>query len=253
MSLLRANYDFMTEKMYENLFIDDTPFYVENFVYNPECLATWKDVEICCNQPWQPGYLMDPNKGKVIPDGHEWACHGKTKERFDMLYNQGGVCFLDYGEHNEETNELMGFFEDKFNVNARGFLQAHLEPMTGYGLHCDARETMGIFIVQIEGRTDWKIYNNRLSSLVNVDHPVHMAFNSKRESGETQKLFDERLKLVIDVRMNPGDLIYIPHRMYHHATPFERRLSLSIPCFAREQGDKPEIDRRYYRIDKSLI
>lgn len=249
MSKLKADYSIFTEDVYMSLFLEDKPFLFRNFVKNPECLATWEDVEYCCNNGWNPGYTMHPDDGKVIADGSEWVFHRETKDRFDALHNNGAVCLLNYGEYSEETNELMGFFEDKFNVNAKAFIQAHLVGINGYGLHCDARETMGIFILQIEGNSEWKVYNNRLSSLFDTEHPLHRKFVSNYENGELKDLFDNKMNLILEDVLRPGDLLYIPHRMYHHAVSKSRRISLSIPCFIREPNAKPNVDRRYYRLN----
>jgi ribosomal protein L16 Arg81 hydroxylase len=253
MSKLKANYHYFNDEILLDLFIKDSPFLIRNFVENPECLATWEDVEKCFHNPFLAGYLMHPTKGKILDDGSEWEFHRNAKNRFDILHEGGGVCILDYGEYNEETNELMGFFEDKFNVNARTFIQTHLHGMSGYGLHADARETMGIFILQVEGLTEWKIYDNRFTSLVDQEHPLYLEVFNRYNSGELKEKIDEKMNLVLEKVLTPGDLIYIPHRMYHHAVPSQRRISLSIPCFIREPDKKPDVDRRFYRIDKSRL
>jgi Cupin superfamily protein len=259
MSKLKANWGSFNEEILLNLFVDDHPFIIRKFVENPESLATWQDVEECCNNPCSPGYIMHPQRGKVVSNGSEWNFQPNVKDRFDALHNGGGVCLLDYGEHSEETNELMGFFEDKFNVDAKSFLQIQLDGMPGYGLHCDSRKTMGIFILQIDGSTDWRVYNNRLSGLYDHEGQSHWDLILKNQLGEgiefgykkdgrLHDLFQKRLNLIIEDVLNPGDLIYIPHCMYHHAIPNKKRISLSIPCFIRDPQEKPAVDRRYYRL-----
>jgi hypothetical protein len=250
MSKLKANWGSFNEEVLLNLFVDDHPFVIKKFVENPESLATWQDVEECCNNPCSPGYIMHPQHGKLVSNGSEWNFQPNVKDRFDALHNGGGVCLLDYGEHSEETNELMGFFEDKFNVDAKTFLQVQLDGMPGYGLHCDSRETMGIFILQIYGTTNWRVYNNRLSGL--YDHKgqseIDLIIKNQKDT-KLHDLFKSRLKLILEDVLTPGDLIYIPHCMYHHAIPSERRISLSIPCFIKQKEDENVVDRRYYRLN----
>jgi len=236
--------DFFDEQ-FENLILHDKPFIVRDFYDDPSKLATWKDVEEVCNNGNYPGYIMHPQIGKIIADGGEWNFHPNVKDRFDCILNGGGACILHYDAHNAHTNELAKFFEDRFNVDARFFLQAQLHPMDGYGLHSDDRNTVAIFIVQIEGTTSWKVYDNRQSSLFDNEHPRSKDFFVKYKNDEG---LYSKMDLVLEETLYPGDLIYIPHRMYHWAVPSEKRISLSIPCSAREEGNKPHVNRGWYRL-----
>ena len=89
------------------------------------------------------------------------------------------------------------------------------------------------FIIQVEGQTHWRVYNNRCSNIVGkrFDYPEH-----------------DFLDCAIDVIMSPGDMLYIPARCYHQAQPHEKRLSVSIPMQHMYPHLKP-MDRHYYEIN----
>ena len=60
------------------------------------------------------------------------------------------------------------------------------------------------------------------------------------------KTYEEEENLgppIIDVILNPGDILYIPKMMYHKADPFEKRVSISIPCVPGTP-----MDRNYFEL-----
>lgn len=77
----------------------------------------------------------------------------------------------------------------------------------GYGSHFD---TQNVFACHIAGTKTWHIYEGR-------------AVNASDHSGGNRESFSEahheqaKGKLVAEVTMNPGDLLYIPHGLYHDA------------------------------------
>ena len=93
------------------------------------------------------------------------------------------------------------------------------------------------FIIQVEGETDWTVYNNRCAWAVKRAHrPVFL--DGKDTDG---------LDIALQHRLKPGDMLYIPARSYHHAEPDSKRLSVSIPLEHNAVDIKPT-DRAYYKL-----
>lgn len=69
-----------------------------------------------------------------------------------------------------------------------------------------------VFAVQVEGEKTWRLYENR------ADAPVDFPF----EDAESRRWFAEtRGKLMTEVRMRPGDVLYLPRGWYHDALATE--------------------------------
>lgn len=69
-----------------------------------------------------------------------------------------------------------------------------------------------VFAVQVEGEKTWRLYENRADAP--VEFPVGDA-ESRRWFAET------RGKLMTEVRMRPGDVLYLPRGWYHDAITTE--------------------------------
>jgi lysine-specific demethylase/histidyl-hydroxylase NO66 len=68
------------------------------------------------------------------------------------------------------------------------------------------------FAVQLEGEKTWRLYENRAEAPVN--YPL--------EDAEVRRWFAEtRGKLMTEVRMRPGDVLYLPRGQYHDAMTTE--------------------------------
>ncbi len=69
-----------------------------------------------------------------------------------------------------------------------------------------------VFAVQVEGEKTWRLYENR------ADAPVSFPV----DDAETRRWFAEtRGKLMTEVRMRPGDVLYLPRGWYHDALATE--------------------------------
>jgi bifunctional lysine-specific demethylase and histidyl-hydroxylase MINA len=77
-----------------------------------------------------------------------------------------------------------------------------------FGPHCDVHE---VFAVHCHGEKVWNIYENREDTPIN--HPSFQFADSERERRAG--------KVAEQVRMQPGDLLYIPRGRYHDALASE--------------------------------
>ena len=236
MSTLKVNTQSLIEHSYK-LYKNDYSFVIDNFIENVDCIMSVTDLEFCLNNPNHSGYIVH-QEDKMISGGGEYNFHPNVGERFDALHGGLGICLTNYGEYSQETNDLVGIFEQIFDVNAKLYLQVNLNSTkVGYGLHVDDRVTMGIFIIQIEGYADWKVFKNRQSCLYAQD---------RRHDCEID---ENDLEIDLYHRLLPGQLLYIPHRAFHIAKPSSRRVSLSVPCFPRNSNSVPDYDRNFYKLN----
>ena len=92
------------------------------------------------------------------------------------------------------------------------------------------------FIIQTYGETDWVVFDNRISQLLD-----------SYDVGTVDELTP-----IVEVRLKPGDMLYLPSRIYHCAYPDEPRLSMSIPCMPlgplNRSGDVLTLDKNYYKL-----
>ena len=227
-----------------NLLTDDKPHFFKQLLKNPSELLTWDDVEKCMNTPALYNFeMIDQYNNKIdIPQAKKaWTWDRLVQDKafmFDQLHKGAGLVIMNYGYYSEKTNHLLRIFETMFQVNAAIHVYGGLQGSKSFGIHDDYPCN---FIIQVEGTTKWKVYNNRISYL----------YKTGMMNG---KLKDEDLELAIEVELQPGDALYIPSRMYHKAMPDGKRLSMSIPCWNRFATDPldNQADRNYYRINHDI-
>ena len=216
-----------------NLALHERAMFLPQWIDNPSDLITWDDIEQCMNNPILHHLeLIDPENRKLPFDRNFLA--KEKRFLFDALHNDHGLVITEFGHYNEKTKKLLKFFEETFDVHCAIHVYCGLtSKATSFKIHCDSPTN---FIIQVEGKCHWKIYENRMSNLIDFScsHP--------------EEIDERELTTVVDEILSPGDGVLIPPRQYHLAMPMERRISLSIPCWPRNRKKKPEIDRNYYRL-----
>jgi ribosomal protein L16 Arg81 hydroxylase len=227
--VLNLNFD-------HNLLLEDKPAFFKNAFPDVLNFVTWDDIEDCVNRPGLFGAeLINYNNDKLSAStGYDFV---KEKQfLFDKINRGYGLVLINYGFYNQKARDLLTFFENNFDVNASIHVYCGLSSSKSFKIHSDEPSN---FILQVEGRCHWRVYENRMSHL--IDWPAQ-----KMDIDESQ------LRVAIDVTMEPGDVLYIPQRQYHCAFPEDRRISMSIPCFSRKKNDKPSVDRNFYRINREI-
>ena len=227
-----------------NLLVNDKPHFFKQLLANPGELLAWQDVENCMNNPYLYDFeMIDSNGLKVdIPRSTKAWMYGKTAQNkkflFEKFHQGNSLIIMNYGFYNEKTNHLLDIFERMFDVNSAIHVYCGLTDSKSFTIHDDYPCN---FIIQVEGTTRWKVYNNRISYMYKV-------------GTMNNQLNDTELDVAIDVELSPGDALYIPSRMYHCAYPTGKRLSMSIPCWNRFPTDPEEnrIDRNMYRINPNV-
>ena len=221
-----------------NFLWEDRAYHFPKLLANPLQFLTWGDVEYCANNPaFYEFEMIDHENNKVNIDRHvrSWV-YDKTVQDARQLVshiNHGHTfIIMNYGFHSRETQELLKTFESIFAIDCAIHVYGGKEGSKSFNIHDDYPSN---FIIQVEGETEWKIYKNRISSML--------------QTGFLQdQIREENLEVDLHVTLQPGDALYIPSRAYHCAFPTGERLSMSIPCWTRMPNSTQTSDRNYYPI-----
>lgn len=222
-----------------NFIYDDRGYYFPQLIKNPSEFLTWKDVEICLNNPTLFEFeLIDHASNKVNIDRYvrAWVPDKKVQDSCQMInhVNHGHtIIIMNYGYYSRKTQELLNVFERIFDIDGAIHVYGGLQGSKSFKIHDDYPSN---FIIQVEGTTEWKIFKNRISSLYKTGTQQHI-------------LREDLLEVDVEVVLNPGDALYIPSRAYHCAYPTGKRLSMSIPCWPKMPGSNQSADRNYYRLN----
>ena len=224
-----------------NLDYEDKGHFFKKLIQNPNDFLTWDDVEYCINKPELFEFeLIDKYNNKIEIPVHKktWIYYKPVYDKQFIIDHVNSGCTLvipNYGSYSNKTYELCNTFEKLFDVHAAIHVYCGLSGSQSFSIHDDYPANV---IIQVEGKTRWKIFKNRISYMY-------------RTGRMNNKLTEDQLEVEIDVELEPGDALYIPSRAYHVAYPTEKRLSMSIPCWNRIPTDPPEtaLDRRYYKIN----
>ena len=216
--------------------IDDAPQYWQGVIKDPEYYATYNDVEYCLNNPqfFDIQFIDRISNTFIQLPVHERCWSRPHMEQSDVVecWNHGhNVIINNFDQIDRKRQQIMQSVEETFpHVRASMHIYAGTRDCKSFKIHEDFANN---FIVQIDGETHWRVYNNRASNIVGQSHEWNLTH--------------ENLDCAIDVTMKAGDILYIPARCYHHAQPSGRRLSLSIPM----QHGYPHLkhrDRHWYEI-----
>lgn len=197
----------------------DDPQLFKDYIQDAELLANWKDIEFCINNPWQYNpSIIHKTLATRIPLKYSnsfWFDKAIPDKQQVMDYvKQGHTLVLEnFSVHSIATHAVCKKIEDIMNVTADMHLHCSLGKSNSHPIHCVTEDN---FILQVSGETAWKVYD---------------------KLGPTGSA-------VIDTILRPGDLLFIPSNTYQAADPFEKRISISIPC---SKLSNP-IDRRNLKL-----
>ena len=224
-----------------NLLYEDKAHYFKQLLPEVNELLSWDDVEDCFNKPELYNFEMigqDNLKIEIPMDKKAWVFSKPVQDKafmFERINKGFGFVIMDYAFHSKKTIELMNILEKIYMVNAAIHVYGGLADAKSFWIHEDYPSN---FIFQAEGKTRWKIFHNRISTMY-------------RSGTMNHQLKEEDLDLALDVVLEPGDALYIPSRAYHIAVPLGPRLSMSVPCWTRLPTDDPKetSDRNWYKIN----
>ena len=132
----------------------------------------------------------------------------------DVLKNEC-VYIHDCSKVNRKVNDVCDFFEKNFNwpTDAHIFYSDNKNEKNSLGKHFDKSNNL---IVQIEGESSLKVW-------------------SKNDD------------LIIDEKMKPNDVVFVPKGINHHVIGLTKRLSISFPMNISSNGYPPQ-DRTWIEL-----
>ena len=215
---------------------DDAPQYWQGVIDDPSYYATYKDLEYCLNNPqFFDIQFIDRISGTYVQLPEFERCwsrpHVEQKDLVDCWNHGHNLVINNFDQIDSKRQEICQNVEETFpQIRASMHIYAGTRDCRSFKIHEDYANN---FILQVDGETHWRVYNNRASNLV--------------KELPDWNLQHEDLDCRIDVILKPGDLLYIPARCYHHAQPESKRLSVSIPMQHGYPHLRPR-DRRLYEI-----
>lgn len=192
------------------------PFYKKNVIHNLFC---WKDLSNILNiRPY-----VNNTRFHVLSDAsYSWEMQGWLSDVNSypptLLYNlvnNHSCYFSDASRVNENVNNICKELENalQYPTDAHIYFAASDNCTQGFPIHWDWSHN---FIVQTEGQTNFKVWN----IIADVD--------SNRLADSLPE------KPILDVIMEPGDVIFVPERVYHQAISLTKRMSISFPSNPHE-------------------
>jgi len=226
-----------------NFYYEDQPFIIKGCLDNPSQYVSWKDIEYCLNTPQNYSIEsishIDGSKIDIEKTRCYWIPYKEVQiksELFDILNDGNTMIIAEYSFHNELTNKLVEELENSYDIGCDIHVYCSTKPSKSFHIHDDIPANI---ICQVEGKTRWKIYNNRSSVL----------YQTGRLQERFRNLSEDKFEVIIDEVLEPGDILYIPSRQYHCAIPFEPRISMSIPCFSTQLRQFSRYDRSRYKAN----
>ena len=141
------------------------------------------------------------------------------------------------GDHIEDIDPVVrqaaAMLSDQFAGTAGANVYCSFQGIRAFNSHCDLHE---VFAVQLEGEKVWQIYANW------AEAPVEAL-----QGENAQAMIDQaKGKVMMTVRMQPGDLLYIPRGYFHDA------LADSVASLHLTFGIRPLDGRYVFRLLEDL-
>ena len=125
------------------------------------------------------------------------------------LISKGASIILNEIErYSAELSSLASYFQKITHGRCQGNLYFSMESHQALGPHCDHHD---VFAVHFEGKKVWNIYETIEKNPIN-----HTAFKYSEE-----ERIKKAGKIIDQVTLKPGDLLYIPRGQYHDAVASE--------------------------------
>lgn len=234
---------------------DDRHLFFENVLNNPEEWACWEDIIDCGSEPDIYAINCLSKQGAdIIQDSiRVYGNYEDSKQINDeeikhincpnlktLLAKNLSIVITNWERKNKNAAQLIKYLCDHFylKINDHGIWPARITPYSGHAhLYCGLQESSSFnphcdgpnnFIFQIEGETEITVFENRQSSLVNLNEFLV----DKKSEDDYDKMFSH-LRVIEKKIMKPGDMVYIPSRQFHHVKPLSDRISISFPLILK--------------------
>jgi ribosomal protein L16 Arg81 hydroxylase len=125
--------------------------------------------------------------------------------KVQLFVRMGASLVADHIEDvDTAVRAVTAMLSERFAGTAGANAYSSLKDVQAFNSHCDLHE---VFAIQLEGEKVWRIYENR------ADSPVETI-----QGPNAQSIIDRaKGRVLMTVRMRPGDLLYIPRGFFHDA------------------------------------
>lgn len=152
------------------------------------------------------GQQISPNLYCIESESKSGRVLRPSPSKLQILMGQGASVIAD--DVQDLTPSLRTLCKGLSQALA-GHVGAHIyssfQDIQAFGTHFDLHH---VFAVQTEGEKTWRLYQNR------ADRPTTFPFDSP----EIRRWLNEsRGEVMTEVRMRPGDVLYLPRGWYHDA------------------------------------
>jgi ribosomal protein L16 Arg81 hydroxylase len=205
--------------------------------FSPSDILSWAEIENYLNNPYfytrdQVHIIDKTGKIKNLEEKkYPWSenySRLSSKEVIDNI-NSGKSFYLgNFNKFSKRCNNLSKEIQENIlNINLDFHIYGGITSYSeSFSIHRDYANNI---IMQIDGESHWKVYNS--------DPFI-----------EERSLFtDEKINLLIDYVLKPGDLLYIPEGNYHKCNPLGKRMSISA-CFVQKQ-EELFVDTNWYSLN----
>jgi hypothetical protein len=176
--------------------LDDVPEVYRSAI--PKNLVSWKDLYTCIET------RMDMMIKMIDPEDGIAKEFYRDEVEFIMSQINSGNSFIihNYRYKDENTLNFVRSIQKKYNVVCDLHVYAGLEKknFNSFKKHVDPSAN---FICQFDGVSNWKVYDKQTDNTV------------------------------IDTKLFPGDVLYIPFETYHLAEPEGKRISVSVAMWKK--------------------
>lgn len=220
-----------------NIDLDDKPILIKNAFDNPDELCDWSSLELAVNTPHSSDIHIIGSNSEIkefLPylEFVNWSKHSyyDHKVAIDLINEGDSLIAHRWEDNNLKVRNICQLLDQIYNVNSSAHVYAGLSQNSkSFYIHADNPSNI---IFQIDGKTEWSVYSNRISTICEL---------------KKVKVDESKFDCIMNDVLVPGDILYIPSRMYHLAQPMGRRISISFPCW-KESESGCRIDRNYYPI-----
>ncbi len=135
--------------------------------------------------------VMQPNAAKVM----------------DLLQNGASLVANDIDTLTRELSLTANCLEDTFDAKVQVNLYCSWKQRQAFNSHFDTHD---VFALHAEGEKVWRVYETRMP------HPIRHA-RFENDAFQEPQHEQQRGKLMMEVTMKPGDILYLPRGWYHDA------------------------------------
>lgn len=179
-------------------------------------LLTWRDFNRLLNQTsiWNAQNLRVMRNRDSVPPG-EFCVSRKTSAgvisqvspaKLRLLLSTGATVVANEIIHlHEPVTHVGAFLGEAFGAGVGANVYCSFQGVKAFGTHFDLHD---VFAVQTEGEKVWNLYSNR------ADRPL----DCPPDNDSNRSWFEQtRGPMLAEVRMKPGDVLYLPRGWYHDA------------------------------------